>query len=82
MSYIKAVMPLKNYRLFMEMESGSSVIVDLSCKLDTVKYGELRDKRLFQNVRTDGDYVYWGDNQVKVTARELLSVVLIGEVDI
>lgn len=78
MSYIKAVLPLKDYRLFMEMESGSSVMVDLSCKLDTVKYGELQDQRLFQKARTDGDYVYWGDNQVKVTARELLDVVLIG----
>ena len=28
MSYIKTVVPMKDYRLFMEMESGSSVIVD------------------------------------------------------
>lgn len=73
---------MKDYRLFMEMESGSSVIVDLSCKLDTIKYGELQEERLFKMVRTDGDYVIWGDNQVKVTARELLDVVLIGEVKI
>jgi hypothetical protein len=71
---------MKDYRLFMEMESGSSIIVDLSCKLDTIKYCELEDERLFKKVRTDGDYVIWGDSQVKVTARELLDVVLIGEV--
>ena len=35
MSYIKTVVPMKDYRLFMEMESGSSVIVDFSVKLNT-----------------------------------------------
>lgn len=30
MSFIRAIVPMKDYRLFMEMESGSSVIVDLS----------------------------------------------------
>lgn len=77
--FIRAIMPMKGYRLLMDMESGSSVIVDLSDKLDTVKYGALEDERLFRKVRTDGDYVIWGDNQVKVTARELLDVALIGE---
>jgi len=79
MSYIKAVLPMKDYRLFMEMESGSSVIVDLSVKLDTMRYMELGEESLFQTARTDGDYVIWGDGQIKRTARELMDVVLIGE---
>jgi len=80
MKLIKAVLPLKDYRLFMEMESGSCVVVDLSVKLDTLRYKELEDEALFHNVRTDGDYVIWGDGQVKLTARELIDVVMIGEV--
>ncbi len=78
MSYIKAVLPMKDHRLFMEMESGSSVIVDLSVKLDTIKYRDLTDEKLFRSVRTDGDYVVWGDGCVRVTAKELMGVVLIG----
>ena len=70
---------MKDYRLFMEMESGSSVIVDLSVKLDTMRYMELGEESLFQTARTDGDYVIWGDGQIKRTARELMDVVLIGE---
>lgn len=80
MNYIKTVVPMKDYRLLLEMESGSCVIIDLSCKLDTVKYGELSDEALFNQVSTDGDYVIWGDNRIKVTARELLEVALVGEV--
>ncbi len=79
MSYIKAVVPMKDHRLFMEMESGSIVIVDLSVKLNTVKYADLANERIFRSVRTDGDCVVWGGGRVRVTARELMEVVLIGE---
>lgn len=80
MSYIKTVVPMKDYRLFVDMESGSSVIVDLSVKLDTMKYKDLTDERIFRSARTDGNYVVWGDGRVKVTVKELMDVVLIGEI--
>lgn len=38
MNYIKSVLPLKDYRLFMEMGSGSSVMVNFTGKLKTMKY--------------------------------------------
>ena len=57
MNYIKTVLPMKDYRLFMEMESGSIVIADLSCKLHTMKYAELFDEAYFKTAATDGDYV-------------------------
>ncbi|NLE90105.1 MAG: DUF2442 domain-containing protein [Dehalococcoidales bacterium] len=79
MSYIKAVVPMKDYRLFMDMESGSNVIVDLSVKLSTMKYKDLVDVRMFRTAKTDGDYVVWGNGRVKVTAKELMDVVLVGE---
>lgn len=80
MSYIKTVVPIKGYRLFMEMESGSSVIVDLSVKLDTMKYKDLTDVKIFESAKTDGDYVIWGNGRVRVTVKELMDVVLIGEI--
>ncbi|MEA5040420.1 MAG: DUF2442 domain-containing protein [Clostridiaceae bacterium] len=79
MSFIKSVVPMKDHRLFMEMESGSNVIVDLSVKLNTIKYKDLADEKMFRSVKTDGDYVIWGDGQIKVTVKELLDIVLIGE---
>ena len=45
MSYIKAVLPMKDYRLFMEMEGGSTAIVDLS--------GKLHDSGLFLSLLKD-----------------------------
>lgn len=78
MSFIKSVTPMKDYRLFMEMESGSNVTVDLSVKLKTMKYQELTDEDFFMTARTDGDYVIWDCGRLKLTVNELMEVVLLG----
>ena len=78
MNYIKSVMPMRGCRLFMEMESGSSVTVDLSVKLNTIKYAELADEAFFNTATTDGDYVVWGDGRLRLTVKELMEVVLMG----
>ena len=78
MNNIKSVLPMKAYRLFIEMESGSSLIVDFSVKLNTMKYKELIDETLFKTASTDGNYVIWGDGRVKITVKELMEVTLLG----
>lgn len=78
MSYIKNVLPMKDYRLFMEMEGGSMVIVDLSGKLHSAKYAELADKAFFITAITDGDYVIWGGGRLRLTVSEMMEVVLLG----
>ncbi len=78
MGYIKSVLPMKGYHLFMEMEGGSIVIVDLSNKLHTMKYADLAEKGFFDTAITDGDYVCWGGDKLRVTVNELMEVVLLG----
>lgn len=78
MSYIKSVLPMKDYRLLMEMEGGSTVIVDLSNKLHTMKYAQLAEKAFFKTAATDGDYVIWGGGSLCLTVNEMMEVVLLG----
>lgn len=78
MNYIKSVLPMKDYRLFMEMESGSSVTVNFSGKLKTIKYAELTDELFFNTASTDGDYVVWGGGRLRLTVKELMEVILMG----
>lgn len=78
MRYIRAVLPLKDYRLFMEMEGGSTATVDLSGKLRTAKYAELAETAFFRTAETDGDYVIWGGGRLRLTVNELMEVVLLG----
>lgn len=78
MNYMKTVLPIKDYRLFVEMESGSMVIADFSNKLHTLKYAELVEQTFFKTATTDGDYVIWGGGRLRLTVNELLEVVLLG----
>ncbi len=75
MPFIKSIAPLSGWRLFVEMEGGSVVLVDMSPKLGTARYADLRNAELFRTVATDGDFVSWGDGRVTVTARELMDAV-------
>lgn len=78
MSYIRAVLPLKDCRLFLEMESGSTATVDLSGRLHTVKYAQLADRSFFRTASADGDYVVWGGGRLRLTVNELMEVMLLG----
>lgn len=78
MDYIRSILPLSGCRLFMEMESGSTVTVDLSSKLHTMKYAALSDEVLFKTAETDGNYVIWGAGRLRFTVNELMEVVLMG----
>lgn len=78
MGYLRSVTPLDGYRLFLELTSGSIAIVDLSNKLETARFYNLRDENLFKTAITDGDYVIWGNGEVQLTTKELINVLLLG----
>lgn len=78
MSYIKTVLPMKDYRLFVEMEGGSTITADFSSKLQTMKYVELADEAFFKTATTDGDYIIWGGGRLCLTVNELMELVLLG----
>lgn len=77
MSFIKSVMPLNDWRLFVEMATGSLMVVDLSRKLETARLGDLKNREMFRTVLTDGDTLSWGNGRLTLTARELMDIVFI-----
>ncbi|MFA9422744.1 MAG: DUF2442 domain-containing protein [Sedimentibacter sp.] len=79
MNYIQSVSPLPNYCLEVEMENGSSATVDFKPRLNSARYMVLKDEEIFKNVSTDGNYVIWQNGLVKITAKEIVGVLLAGE---
>lgn len=77
MGFIKSVTALNDWRLFVEMETGSVMVVDLSHKLETARFCDLRDLDLFRSVTTDRETISWKDGRVRLTARELMDVVFV-----
>ncbi|MDD2234442.1 MAG: DUF2442 domain-containing protein [Desulfitobacteriaceae bacterium] len=74
MEHLHAVIPLLNYRLLMEFDTGSSITVDLSSKLKTARFAELADEKVFNNVKADREAVIWGDGVLKIPLFELIDV--------
>ena len=77
MGNIHTVTPLEGFRLLVAFNNGSSITVDLSAKLKTVRFAELSDKELFNDVKTDkanGETIVWGDGLLKIPLFELINV--------
>lgn len=78
MGSIHSVIPLEGYRLQIEFNTGSSITVDLSQKLKTVRFAEISDEAVFKNVKTDNEMVVWGDGVLKIPFFELIDVAVGG----
>ncbi len=70
---IKSVIPKDDYRLEVQLENGSSIILDFSGRLHTVRFGLLDDKAFFRRAATDGDFVRW-DNKIEISVSEVFQL--------
>lgn len=70
---IKSVIPKSGYRLEVQLENGSSIILNFSDRLHTVRFGLLADKAFFRRAVTDGDFVRW-DNKIEISVSEVFQL--------
>lgn len=73
MSQIKKVVPLKDYKVEVQLENGSSVILELESRLGTLRFGMLADEEFFKQVTTDGICIFWGD-KIEISKNELFQL--------
>ena len=78
--YFKSVKALPDYQLDVTMETGTTIHFDFRSRLNTIRFGMLRDEEVFKSVTTDGTYLIFnkaGRMPVKITASEFMDLVLI-----
>lgn len=78
--YFKYVHALPDYQIEVDMETGTTIRFDFRSRLNTARFGMLRDQELFQSAHTDGNYLIFkkaGRMPVKITASEFMDLVLI-----
>ncbi|MET0015614.1 DUF2442 domain-containing protein [Oscillibacter sp.] len=73
MSKITGLTPQEDYRLEVKFDNGSSVILSLKSRLETIRFGMLSDKELFGRATTDGNFIRW-DNKVEISVNELFQL--------
>lgn len=62
----RAVTPLEDGRLRVEMESGSTVCLDMHRRLQSVRFGLLRNQDVFRSVATDGHRLIFYRDDIEV----------------
>src|SRR5262245_57001612 len=78
--YFKSVQALSAHQLKVTMETGAVIYFDFLSRLNTARYGKLRDEELFASVCTDGLCLIFsktGKVPVKITAKEFMDLVLV-----
>jgi len=73
MNQIKNIITHEDYLLEVQLENGSSVILNFSSRLHTVRFGMLTDKAFFKRAVTDGDCIRW-DNKIEISASEVFQL--------
>ena len=78
--YFKSVRALPDFRLEVVMQTGTIILFDFRTRLNTVRFGKLRNSAFFQNVTTDGTYLIFskeGRVPVRIAASEFMDLVLV-----
>ena len=74
MSHIKNVIPREDFKIEVQLDNESTIILSLRSKLETVRFGLLSDEKFFCLVTTDGNYIKWL-NKVEISISELFLLV-------
>ena len=76
----RAVTPMEDGCLRVEMETGSTVCLDMHRRLQSVRFGLLRDQDVFRSVVTDGYRLifYRDDSEVlEITAATFMDLLAV-----
>jgi hypothetical protein len=68
-SQIINVVPKKDYCLDIILDNGSSINLCLKSRLETIRFGILRDSELFKKATTNGICITW-DKKVEISLSE------------
>ncbi len=71
---IKAIKIKEDYQLEIQLSNGGSIMLNLKPKLETIRFGLLKDKAFFKHAETDGTVIRW-DNKVELSIGEIFELI-------
>ena len=73
MTYIKKVDTKDAFILEVQLENGSSVMLNFESRLNTIRFGMLSDKEFFKTVTTDGTCIRW-NSEIEISLSEVFQL--------
>jgi len=78
--YIRSVKALPGYKLEVEMATNTHIEFDFASRLDTIRFGTLKDEKIFATASTDGNFITFGTNdaaKIRISAIDFMDLVLV-----
>lgn len=75
---LRKVTPLDGHRLELEFQNGSTAVVNLARRIETLRFARLAPRETFATARAEGDRVVWQDGETSfgVYCGELLDTMM------
>lgn len=74
MAKIRDVEAKYGYRLLIELDNGNVIYLNLADKVETVRFYDLKDVKLFDEVETDGYSIYWDYKRIVISLSEIFEI--------
>lgn len=71
MAKINDVEAKRGFRLLIELDTGRVIYLNMTDKIETVRFHDLKDVDFFEQVETDGYSVYWDAGRISMSLTEL-----------
>lgn len=71
MAKIRDVEPKYGYRLLIELDTGRIIYLNMSDKIETVRFHDLKNVEIFNQVETDGFALYWDFGRISISLSEI-----------
>lgn len=71
MAKINDVEARRGYRLLVELDSGRVIYLNMTDKIETVRFHDLKNEALFEQVETDGYALYWDFGRITMSLSEI-----------
>ena len=67
MAKISDVEAKRGYRLLVELDSGRVIYLNMTDKIETVRFHDLKNEAVFEQVKTDGYALYWDFGRITMS---------------
>lgn len=71
MAKIRDVEPKYANGILVELDTGRVFLINMTDKIQTMRFNDLKDEFLFMGATTDGDSVLWDDGRISLSLSEI-----------
>ena len=71
MAKIVDIEPKYGHRMLIEFDNGSTLLLNMQDKLDTVRFHDLQNEHIFADCVTDGYSLYWDFGRISLGITEI-----------